>query len=96
MMPQFMPMVVPSRPWTHYDRGGHLLSDQEVVRLHGNMLQREALKIADSLPLPQRAISQARRPAGPQRLRALALAVERPCTIWSLMRNASPHAALNW
>ena len=61
MMPQFMPMVVPARPWTHYDRGGHLLSDQEVVRLHGNALQREALKIADALPLPQRAISQARR-----------------------------------
>lgn len=59
-MPQFMPMVVPARPWTHYDRGGHLLSDQEVVRLHGNALQREALKTADAQPLPQRAISQAR------------------------------------
>ena len=65
MMPQFMPMVVPSRPWTHYDRGGHLLSDQEVVRLHGNSLQREALKIADSLPLQERAISQARPPRRP-------------------------------
>lgn len=60
MLPQFMPMVVPARPWTHYDRGGHLLSDQEVVRLHGNSRQRAALKEADGAPYRQRRIVQAR------------------------------------
>jgi len=60
MVPQFMPMLVPARPWTHHDRGGHLLADQEVVRMHGNPAQRAELRDADAAPPAERRISQAR------------------------------------
>ncbi|KAL5698887.1 DNA-directed RNA polymerase [Ranunculus cassubicifolius] len=44
MVIPYMPMLVPPKHWTGYDKGGHLFLPSYIMRTHGARQQREAIK----------------------------------------------------